>query len=152
MFNPLVRQMADYFRDFNWNEIKTPIKVAELKQLVVEADYDKKKTKYLIDRFTQGFSLGYEGKTDRQDQSANLPLNGLGTKMDVWNKVMKEVKLGRYAGPYELSELPFQNFIQSPIGLVPKAGGKTRLIFHLSYQFQNGMSQSIKPLPKRSVQ
>ena len=28
--------------------------------------------------------------------------------------------------------------MQSPIGLVPKAGNKTRLIFHLSYNFKNG--------------
>ena len=27
------------------------------------------------------------------------------------------------------------NYVQSPIGLVPKAGGKTQLIFHLSYDF-----------------
>ena len=45
---------------------------------------------------------------------------------------MKEVKEGRYAGPF--SKPPFENYIQSPIGLVPKDGGKsTRLIFHLSY-------------------
>ena len=45
---------------------------------------------------------------------------------------MKEVQKGRYAGPFE--EPPFPNFIQSPIGLVPKDQGKdTRLIFHLSY-------------------
>ena len=45
---------------------------------------------------------------------------------------MKEVKLKRYAGPFKT--VPFENFIQSPIGLVPKDGGKdTRLIFHLSY-------------------
>ena len=31
--------------------------------------------------------------------------------------------------------MPFDNFIQSPIGLVPKAGNKTRLIFHLSFKF-----------------
>ena len=48
---------------------------------------------------------------------------------------MKEVELGRYAGPFE--EIPFKNVIQSPIGLVPKAGGKMRLIFHLSYEFDN---------------
>ena len=30
---------------------------------------------------------------------------------------------------------PFEFYIQSPIGLVPKAGNKTRLIFHLSYDF-----------------
>ena len=45
---------------------------------------------------------------------------------------MKEVELGRFAGPYD--EPPFEHFVQSPIGLVPKDKGlKTRLIFHLSY-------------------
>ena len=45
---------------------------------------------------------------------------------------MKEVQLYRFAGPFE--KPPFEHFIQSPIGLVPKDGGKkTRLIFHLSY-------------------
>ena len=61
----------------------------------------------------------------------NLPLS-VGNKFDLWNKVMKEVKDKRYAGPYE--KVPFKYFIQSPIGLVPKdKGKKTRLIFHLSY-------------------
>ena len=45
---------------------------------------------------------------------------------------MKEVREERYAGPFE--QIPFDTYIQSPIGLVPKDGGKdTRLIFHLSY-------------------
>ena len=45
---------------------------------------------------------------------------------------MKEVQLGRYAGPFV--EPPFEYYVQSPIGLVPKDKGlKTRLIFHLSY-------------------
>ena len=46
---------------------------------------------------------------------------------------MKEVKVGRYCRPFE--QIPYANYIQSPIGLVPKAGGKMRLIFHLSYDF-----------------
>ena len=37
--------------------------------------------------------------------------------------------------PYKIEDIPYQNFIQSPIGLVPKAGNKTRLIFHLSFDF-----------------
>ena len=57
----------------------------------------------------------------------------VGNKVELWNKIMKEVKLGRVAGPF--SEIPYQNYIQSPVGLVPKAGGKTRLIFHLSFEF-----------------
>ena len=50
----------------------------------------------------------------------------------LWNKVMKEVKAKRYAGPF--TKIPFDHYIQSPIGLVPKDGGKDmRLIFHLSH-------------------
>ena len=56
----------------------------------------------------------------------------VGNPTILWNKVMKEVKLKRYAGPFTAP--PFENFIQSPIGLVSKDGGRdTRLIFHLSY-------------------
>ena len=47
---------------------------------------------------------------------------------------MKEVKLKRFAGQFK--DIPFEQYIQSPIGLVPKAGGQqTRLIFHLSHDF-----------------
>ena len=54
---------------------------------------------------------------------------------------MKEVEVRRLAGPFD--SIPYENYIQSPIGLVPKVGGKTRLIFHLSYRFSGddeGMS------------
>ena len=52
---------------------------------------------------------------------------------------MKEVKLGRVVGPYR--DIPFENYMQSPIGLVPKAGGdhRHRLIFHMSYDFSDGL-------------
>ena len=65
---------------------------------------------------------------------------------------MKEVKLGRVAGPFE--QIPFEHFIQSPIGLVPKAGSDgTRLIFHLSYDFKDGLKllNSFTPKEKCGV-
>ena len=47
----------------------------------------------------------------------------------------------RYTGPY--STIPFDYYIQSPVGLVPKDGGNdTRLIFHLSYP-HNGHVDSV---------
>ena len=55
--------------------------------------------------------------------------------MEMWNKIMKEVQLGRYAGPFK--RMPYKYFVQLPIGLVPKKGNKTRLIFHLSYDFND---------------
>ena len=44
---------------------------------------------------------------------------------------MKEVKLERYAGPFLKSQIPYQHFVQSPIGLVPEAGGEdsTHILF-----------------------
>ena len=71
--------------------------------------------------------------------SPNLKFRGIGNPTILWNKVMKEVKEERYAGPFE--SIPFDHYIQSPIGLVPKDGGKdTRLIFHLSYPRGRGLS------------
>ena len=57
----------------------------------------------------------------------------MGNKYILWEKIMEEVKEKCYAGPF--TEVPFENFIQSPVGLVPKKGNKIRLIFHLSYCF-----------------
>ena len=74
------------------------------------------------------------GPQNRRDVSENLPFR-IGTPLDLWNKVMKEVAECRYAGPYTLENLPFDRYVQLPLGLVPKAGNKQRLIFHLSYDF-----------------
>ena len=59
---------------------------------------------------------------------------------------MKEVKLGRVAGPFD--DIPFENYMQSPIGLVPKGKDKTRLIFHLSYEFCSGLGSLNSNTPK----
>ena len=83
--------------------------------------------------FTNGFDLEYAGQKLRQSRANSLPFN-IGNCTILWNKIMKEVKCGRVAGPFD--SIPFKNYIQSPIGLVPKVGGDgTRLIFHLSYDF-----------------
>ena len=71
--------------------------------------------------------LGMNGPNSRKDESSNIPIREVGSPEDMWEKIMKEVELGRYAGPYE--NIPYRFYMQSPIGLVPKAGGKTRLIF-----------------------
>ena len=79
-----------------------------------------------------GFDIGYQGPSERKSPSDNIPLT-IGTKEDLWEKIMKEVKAKRVAGRYD--EIPYENYIQFPVGLVPKAGGKTRMIFHLSFDF-----------------
>ena len=102
-----------------------------LDQMLRQADYPAIKREFLIDGFTNGFSIKYKGPTKVRRFAPNRPFN-VGTPTDLWNKVMKEVEAGHYAGPYR--DPPFDYFIQSPVGLVPKDHGtKTRLIFHLSY-------------------
>ena len=94
--------------------------------LLEETNYDKTKSTHLILSFSRGFDIGCRGPEDRRDTAENLPLK-LGSKTLLWNKVMAEVKENRYAGPFKINELPFRNFMQSPIGLVPKAGNKKKL-------------------------
>ena len=125
---------VDEFQCLNTDNIITPIDANRLESLLIESEYDCCKTEHLIKGFRTGFSLGYEGPSRRQDKSENLPFT-IGSPTEMWNKIMKEVKLNRYAGPF--TTIPHDFYIQSPIGLVPKDGGKkTRLIFHLSYDFK----------------
>ena len=119
------------FKNYDLTNVITPVKHDVLRQLLVETGYDKGKTQFIVDGFKYGFTLGYDGPKNVRLRAPNLKLR-VGDEIELWNKVMKEVKLGRYAGPYD--KIPCEFYIQSPIGLVPKDGGKnTRLIFHLLY-------------------
>ena len=124
-------EKVTYFENFNIEDVITPVDVKKLDQLLSETNYDVKKKQKLIDGFTYGFELGYTGDRKIRRNAPNLSLR-VGNETILWNKVMKEVKAKRYAGPFK--KPPFEYYIQFPIGLVPKDGGKdTRLIFHLSY-------------------
>ena len=127
-----------YFENFDLQNVVTPVRAQVLKNLLVESNYCPKLTEYLIKGFEGGFTLGYSGLATLQRFAPNLKLR-IGSKTKLWNKVMKEVKLKRYAGPFK--SVPFEHFIQSPIGLVPKGndGKDCRLIFHLSYP-KDGLS------------
>ena len=123
--------MVDWFENYDIQNIKTPVDADKLDQLLQEANYNSAKRQYLVEGFRKGFSLHFGGNDRVKRYAPNLKLR-VGSKLELWNKVMKEVVAGRYAGPFE--EVPYEFFIQSPIGLVPKdQGRKTRLIFHLSY-------------------
>ena len=126
----------EFYENYNLQDIITPINCEALTKLLVESNYDKTEIQFLHDGFTNGFDIGYEGPQIRQSEANNLPFT-IGNHIILWNKLMKEVKLNRVAGPF--TSVPFENYIQSPIGLVPKDGGQqTRLIFHLSYNFEDG--------------
>ena len=99
--------------------IVTPVDVERYEQLLKESFYDQTETDFLVDGFRNGFEIGYQGPQNRQSESNNIPFTpGVGDKTVLWKKIMNEVKTGRYAGPFE--KIPFKNYIQSPVGLVPK--------------------------------
>ena len=123
--------------NFDLRNITTPINPDYLESLLRRSHYDADETHFLVHGFRNGFDIGYSGPEDRQDTANNIPLKvGVGSTQDMWDKIMKEVKLKRFAGPFR--KIPFKNYIQSPIGLVPKSRGQTRLILHLSNDFNNG--------------
>ena len=124
-------QEALYFENFDLQQVVTPVNGDKLEELLTASGYNKEKTEFLVKGFREGFDIGYRGSPQIKQESPNLKLSD-GTETDLWNKFMKEVKLKRYAEPFE--KIPYKNYIQSPIGLVPKDGGKdTHLILHLSY-------------------
>ena len=129
-----------YHENYDLISVVTPVKIDKYEQLLKQSKYDREKTEYLVKGLHEGFSIGYDGPEKVKMKSPNLKLT-TGDELDLWNKVMKEVKLGRYAGPY--GNIPFETYIQSPIGLVLKDGvTDTRLIFHLSYP-RSGTKQSV---------
>ena len=111
-------------------------------------NYNKQDREFLGNGFKYGFDIGYRGPVNRQSKAKNIPLTpGVGDKFELWDKVMNEVELGRVVGPYVVP--PYDNFIQSPVGLVPKDGGqKMRLIFHLSYDFSDEEPSVNSCIPK----
>ena len=68
-----------------------------------------------------------------------MPLR-CGSKIQLWNKMVKEANLKRFTGPFP--SIPFTNYVQSPVNLVPKKlednSKETHLVFNLSWP--KGMS------------
>ena len=142
---------AEWFENKNIKDIVTPVKVSELRKILRECNYHRvnpSNFQFLMDGFTNGFKLDFWGNRKVKQRAANLKFT-VGDKWQLWSKVMKEVRLKRYAGPFENPS--YEYFIQSPIGLVPKDGGRnTRLIFHLSYPRTGKLSSINAGIPKQS--
>lgn len=141
--------------NYNISEVATPIRVKEFEQLLKETQYDITKTEYLINGFTQGFELGFYGPRNIVREAPNMKLR-CGSHIELWNKIMQEVRKGHTAGPFKdpnnlefltRPEFPFRHYWQSPTGLIPKKGqqNKTRMIVNLLYKD----SESVNAYAKR---
>lgn len=116
----------------------TPINVDKLREYL--QGYSSDKLSYLIQGFTNGFHLHFQGER-RPQISPNLQ-SALINPNIVQNKIDKEVELGRVKGPFPT--IPLKNLKLSPLGLVPKkTRGEFRLIHHLSYPRNGSQSHSV---------
>ena len=121
-----------FYSNSDLSNIVTPVNIKVYEQLLIDSKFDNHETAFLVKGFTDGFDIGYRGDPNVHLMAPNLRLENYQEEVVLWNKVMKEVKERRYAGPY--TQVPYDYYIQSPIGLVPKDNGRDhRLIFHLLY-------------------
>jgi len=122
----------------NNTSLPTPINVARL--ILEAAQYDSDDKNTLIEGFKHGFKLQYTGPRVFRDCSNSPSFTKL---YDVGReKIMKEIRLGRIAGPY--SQPPMNNLICSPLALIPKkAPHDYRLIHNLSFPLNNSINDYI---------
>ena len=96
-----IRENEDWYKNYDLDNIVTPVKVDRLEELLRKYGYDPIKRDKLVNGFKTGFSLNYQGnKKNIQMNSPNLKLR-VGSQFELWNKVMKEVKDKQFAGPFE---------------------------------------------------
>lgn len=105
-------------------------------------EQDLNEAEFLINGFSQGFSLHYLGP--REGRKADNLKSAKKQPEIIKAKIDKEVEAGRVAGPFTTA--PFSNLIISPIGLVPKKQpNEYRMIHHLSYPEGASINDFIDP-------
>ena len=108
----------------------TPVKPERLLYHLEKINYDVKITKYLIDGFTFGFSLGHHITIDNIE--AVNSKNVIQNEDIVTKKLQKEMDAGRIKGPFD--EPPFSPFHISPLNIrEKKTSNKFRLLHNLSH-------------------
>lgn len=108
--------------------LPTPINIVTLVHLLL--GYDNDVTLKLLRGFTEGFSLGSTSVMPAR-LCINHPSVAIHAKF-VLSKISSDVSKGRVKGPY--SKPPLNNFVSSPLGVVPKKNTDSfRIIHDLSY-------------------
>ena len=120
------------------NTVVSPINVPVLKQFLINHP-DTNFVNFLLDGFTYGFSVGYDGPLTA-GQSRNL-LSARQNPIAVSAAILKEVSRGHTAGPFPVS--PFPMLHCSPLGAVPKKDGTHRIILDLSSPRGSSIHQGI---------
>ena len=118
----------------------SPVRADILRDLLMEAGYNKNKTEFLFNGFHLGFRLNCASPPS-SFTSTNLK-SALQLPDIISEKIQRELAASRIAGPFV--DPPFENFVCSPLGLCPKKQeGDFRMIHHLSYRENNSVNSGI---------
>ena len=101
-----MEDQLDHPTNMNLQDIATPINVHKLQELLRLTKYDPHEIDYLVEGFSSGFDIGYRGPTNRKNLAKNIPFT-IGDERDMWTKLLKEIKLGRVASPFDQPLLSF---------------------------------------------
>ena len=123
-----VHTMAAPERTPQTRRTPSPVDIGQLNRLL--AGYPKRQ--YIIQGFTEGFSLHFEGEQATLS-SSNSPTVLQNPKI-VRDKLANELELGRIAGPF--ADPPLPNFKCSPLALREKqTPGRYRILHNLSFPY-----------------
>lgn len=106
---------ANLLKNLNVTEIPTPVNSAMLNEQLL--GYDDDLRNYLVKGFSSGFPLGCISTP-----TASFPKNhgsALNHPDIIQAHIEKSLELGRIAGPFP--HPPFNPFVSSPLGVVPKS-------------------------------
>jgi len=118
--------------------LPTPVNVQKLRQVL--KGYNPIASSLLIAGFSEGFKINFQG-TPNVIMSRNLT-SAFEQPQVVDEKLVKEIKEGRIAGPYDFPPLP--NMQISPVGVVPKkVKGEFRMIQNLSSPYGQSINDGI---------
>lgn len=114
--------------------------------------YSPPKKHFLIDGFTFGFRIPFQG-TRSFRQCKNLR-SALKLPTVLKQKILEGIKAKRVVGPFQ--NPPFTHLQVSPLGLVPKKeAGEFRVIHHLSYpegsSINDGISEEHKMVQYQNI-
>ena len=126
--------------------LTTPVRVLKLRNFL--QGYDKNITKFSVEGFSQGFSLGFQGNLITSIAKNHRSV--LENEDLVSEKINSECSLGRISGPF--SSPQFENYKISPLGLVPKKDGGFRIIHDLSFPKHGDSVNSAIPKSFTEVQ
>jgi hypothetical protein len=128
--------------------LPTPVKAVRLQHHLNNIGYDPNITKYLVEGFTHGFSIGHLAEVeDSFGKNSHIVLSHEDIVAD---KLEKEIRLGRIMGPFD--EPPFSPFHISPLNIRPKKSfNKYRLLHNLSHPYDGSSVNANIPEELKSV-